>query len=216
MQTLVITPAPQHGADQIGQADTHHGLVMKGVHSVWAAWGQQMLDLAILTGSLDLKHQDSNGMREASTAAAGGRASTPEDGAPVVDARLMFPGRVEALVADFDLVFFLLSESLLSALSLPLDVPEKLQQIYLTSQDSLGMVAEGPGVQAIVADGPVAARRWHVKADRVRGFLFGRLCGQMVEHGPTLLEWLHRRPQDTESLFYKRARWRPQWPLWDE
>lgn len=216
MQTLVITPAPEHGADQIGQADTHHGLVMKGVRSVWAAWGQQMLDLAILTGSLDLKHQGRNGMRHASTDEVGGRASASEDGVPVVDARLMFPGRVEALVAEFDLVFFLLSGSLLSALRLPMDAPDRLQQIFLTSQDSLGLVPEIPGVQSIVADGPVAARRWHVKADRVRGFLFSRLCGQMVEHGPTLLEWLHLRPQDTESLFYKRACWRPQWPLWDE
>ena len=155
-------------------------------------------------------------MRPASTDEVSDRASASENGLPAVDARLMLPGRVEALVAEFDLVFFLLSEPLLSVLRLPLDVPDRLQQIFLTSQDSLGLVPQIPRVQSIIAGGPVAARRWHVKTDRVRGFLFGRLCGQIVEHGPVLLEWLHRRPQDTESLFYKRARWRPQWPLWDE
>jgi hypothetical protein len=50
----------------------------------------------------------------------------------------------------------------------------------------------------------------------VRQYLFGRLCKQIAQHGPVVLEWLYHQPQDTEALFYKRAQWRPQWQLWQE
>jgi hypothetical protein len=211
MQTLVIT----RGDDPDARAGTHHGLVMKAVRSVWAAWGQKILDLAVLTTDPDLMQQGGHGRRTVSVGGSGGNSPDAEGSAAGQEARLVVPGQVEALLTGYDLAFVLLSESLLSAVRLPLEVPDRLQMVFLTNQDSLGLVPEMDGVETIVADGAVAARRWHVKADRVRGFLFGRLCGQIVEHGPALLEWLHRRPQDTESLFYKRARWRPQWPLWD-
>jgi hypothetical protein len=65
-----------------------------------------------------------------------------------------------------------------------------------------------------VADGPLAARRWHVKSDHVRGFLFGRVCRRIVLHGQVVLEWLVHHPEDVELLFYKRTTWRPQFALW--
>jgi hypothetical protein len=108
----------------------------------------------------------------------------------------------------------LLSGRYLAVLDLPLAVPPTVQQIILTAKENLDLVPAQPNLQAIVAAGGAAAQRWHVKADHVRGFLFRRLCKQIVQHGPLVIEWLYEHPEDTDSLFYKWARWRPQRTLW--
>jgi hypothetical protein len=89
-----------------------------------------------------------------------------------------------------------------------------MQQIVLTGQDSLDLVPPAANLHPFVAAEAAAARRWHVKAPHVRGFLFRRLCNQVAHHGPIVLEWLYHHPEDTELLFYKTVRWRPQMPLW--
>lgn len=240
MRTLVIspcleeqhrdTPAParaQNRADPEGQwpADArsqaypcplaeictgpHHRLVMDGVQGVWDRWGREVLDWAILSGSHGLLHAYELVM--------------PNDAAMDLFEPARLAGRehglqigrqATALVGDYDLTFYLLSERFLAVLGLPLEVPEAVQQIVLTDQESLALVPPLPNLYPFVADGGAAARRWHVKAPQVRGFLFKRLCSQVVYHGPALLAWLYEQPGDTERLFYKRARWRPQWRLW--
>jgi hypothetical protein len=187
----------------------HHRLVMEGVQAVWQQWGRHTLDLAILSGGYGVLQSD--------------EMIIPYDvtfdqfaGEALADwgAMLQVPAKAAALVREYDLVFLLLSGSYLAVLELPLNVPDSVQQIVLTGQDSMELVPAKPNVHPFVAAGSVAARRWHVKAPHVRGFLFGRLCAQVVQHGPGLLEWLHHHPEDTELLFYKRARWRPQMSLW--
>jgi hypothetical protein len=188
---------------------THHRLVVAGVRAVWERWGRQVLDIAILSGGYGLLPAD--------------QVIIPYDvtfdefeDAEFAEwvARLAIPQRVAALVRDYDLVFYLLSGRYLAALDLPLEVPSSVQQIVLTDQESLDQVPRAANLHPVLAADGVAARRWHVKAPHVRGFLFGRLCDQVVRHGPAVLEWLRDYPQDTEQLFYKRARWRPQLALW--
>ena len=187
----------------------HHQLVMKGVRAVWQQWGKEVLDLAILSGGYGILRAD--------------EVIIPYDvtfdqfaGEALSDwgTMLQVPHKAAQLAGEYDLVFLLLSGSYLAVLDLPLDVPDAVQQIVLTEQDSLELVPSRPNLHPLVAAGTVAARRWHVKAPHVRGFLFGRLCAQVVQHGPGLLEWIYRHPEDTELLFYKMARWRPQMPLW--
>jgi hypothetical protein len=179
------------------------------VRAVWARWGSEVLDVAILSGGYGL-------LRAGDVIIPYDVTFDQFEGSAFADwvAHLQIPERAAALVREYDLVFHLLSGRYLSALSLPLDVPGSVQQIVLTGQDSLTLVPPMPNLHPTVAGGAAAARRWHVKAPHVRGFLFGRLCGQVVQHGPAVLEWLYRQPRDTEKLFYKRARWRPQWKLW--
>jgi hypothetical protein len=190
---------------------THHRLVMEGVEAVWNRWGRQVLDVAVLSGGYGLLPADrliipyDVSFDQFDQAALAGWV-----------ARLQIPEQAAALVGEHDLVFYLLSGRYLSVLGLPLDVADSVQQIVLTGQDSLDLVPSLPNLYSLVAAEEVAARRWHIKAPYVRGFLFGRLCKQVVQHGPAVLEWLYRQPDDTELLFYKRARWRPQWRLWPD
>ena len=188
---------------------THHRLVMKGVQAVWQQWGSSALDLAILSGGYGVLRADEEVIPYDVTFDQFAGEALSDWGE-----MLQVPAKAAELARQYDLAFLLLSGSYLAVLDLPLDVPDSVQQIVLTGQDSMELVPPRPNVHPLVAAGTVAARRWHVKAPHVRGFLFGRLCAQVVQHGPGLLEWLYHHPEDTELLFYKRAKWRPQMPLW--
>ena len=187
----------------------HHRLVMEGVQAVWQHCGREILDVAILSGGYGLLVADQRIIPYDVTFD-----QFDEDELIQWVDRLQVPERATELVRQYDLVFYLLSGSYLAVLNLPLDVPDSVQQIVLTGQDSLELVPAAPNLYPIVASEAVAARRWHVRAPHVRGFLFGRLCGQVVRHGPIVLEWLVHHPEDAELLFYKRPSWRPQPSLW--
>lgn len=186
----------------------HHRMVMEGLWAVWARWGRGLMDLALLSPGYGLIPADETIVPyEAafpSDQPAGATWSAP--GAPHAQA--------SALVRGYDLVFYLLAGPALAALSLPLEVPAPVQQLVLTDAESLRSLPVTPNLHAFVAAKSRAARRWHVKAPQVCGFLFGRLCDQIVCHGPAVLEWLYDQPQDLDRLFYKRSRWKPQLPLW--
>jgi hypothetical protein len=190
-------------------ASPHHNLVVEGVQAVWERWGQNALDVAILSAGLGLLDAD-----RSIVPYDGMSVEFPEGELTVWAQRLGMAERAKAQVAQYDLAFYLLSGQFLAVLELPLDVPEHIQQIVLTDRESMALLPDLPNLHGFVADGNAAAQRWHVKASRVRGFLFKRLCRQIAWHGPIVLEWLHAFPQDTEKLFYKRIRWRPQLPMW--
>ena len=193
------------------RVNRHHGLVMAGLNEVWEREGQGVIELAVLSNAYGLVH---GGAR----AVAHGVALDQSDTQAQADrgAALGVREQVTAMVGNYDLVFALLDGPHLAALSLPLNVPVTVQQIVLTDVDGLDLVPSQPNVYAVVASGSAAARRWHVKAPYVRGFLFQRLCHQVAFHGPVVLEWLYYQPGDTERMFYKRVRWRPQWRLWQD
>lgn len=187
----------------------HHSLVMEGLRAVWQTCGQDIVDVAILSGGY--------GLLQANDVIIPYDVALDDfDGEALVDwvVHLRIPERAAGLVGEYDLVFYLLSGRYLAVLNMPLDVPHSVQQIVMTDQDSLDLLPALPNLHPFVADGAMAARRWHVKGDHVRGFLFGRLSRQVVHHGPLVLEWLYHHPEDTELLFYKQVRWRPQLKLW--
>jgi hypothetical protein len=188
---------------------THHRMIMDGIQAVWRRWGQETMDITILSGGYGLLPANEIIIPYDVTFD-----EFDEDALAGWVDRLQIPKQTASLVNDYDLAFFLLSGRYLSVLDLPLNVPDSVQQIILTDQESLSLVPEATNIHPFVADGGTAARRWHVKAPHVRGFLFNRLCRQIVHHGPLVLEWLSYHPQDTERLFYKQTRWRPQMALW--
>lgn len=188
---------------------SHHRLVMSSLQDVWATWGRETIDLSILSAGYGLLDSDEEIIPYDVTF----NQFDHETLARQV-AALQLPERATERVRGFDLVFYLLGGRYLEVLGLPLDVPDEIQQIVLTDRESLDLLPAVPNLHPFVAAGNEAARRWHVKAPQVCGFLFGRLCWQIAHHGLVVLEWLHYRPQDTELLFYKQTRWRPQRSLW--
>lgn len=201
------------GAHALPAADmytgTHHRLVMEGVQAVWETCGQDVLDLCILSGGYGLLHAE-----ETIIPYDVSLDEFDETGLADWLAQLRISEQAAAVVGEYDLAFHLLDGRYLAALHLPLEDADAVQQIIMTDEESLALVPSEPNLHPFVAAGGTAARRWHVKAPHVRGFLFKRLCNQTVQHGPAVLEWLFHNPRDTESLFYRRARWRPQFALW--
>nr|NIV28298.1 hypothetical protein [Anaerolineae bacterium] len=167
----------------------HHRLVMEGVRAVWQQWGREVLDLAILSGGYGVLRADEPIIPYDVTFDQFAGEALSDWGT-----MLQVPDKAAQLVRQYDLVFLLLGGSYLAVLNLPLDVQDWVRQIVLTGQDSMELVPARPNLHPFVASGAVAARRWHVKAPHVRGFLFGRLCAQVVQHGPGLLEWLYYHP----------------------
>jgi hypothetical protein len=188
---------------------THYRLVREGMEQVWRKWGRTSFDMFILSAGYGLLPPEEEIIPYDVT-------FDKLDATTYAQwvAELRIREEVVQLVSEAHLAFFLLNGRYLTALGLPLDTPTAVTQIVLTDQESLHLLPAAPNIHSIVAHGPVAARRWHVKAPHVRGFLFGRLCTQIANHGPSVLEWLADHPQDTERLFYKRTRWRPQYQLW--
>jgi hypothetical protein len=187
----------------------HHRLVMSGLRDVWAKWGREIIDLSILSAGY--------GLLDAHEVIIPYDVTFDEfDQETLANwlAHLRLSERVTELVSGYDLVFYLLGGRYLDVLGLPLSVSDQIQQIVLTDRESLNLLPAVSNLCPVVAAGNEAARRWHVKAPYVCGFLFGRLCLQVEHHGSVVLEWLRQNPQDTELLFYKQTRWRPQWSLW--
>lgn len=187
----------------------HDRQVAEGVRAVWERWGRQTLDLGVLLRSRGLVPAEDALTHPLERSGQAGAVRQVE-----AAAHAAVRESVTAAVRSHELVLYLLSGQALAALSLPLPVPDRVQQIVLTDDESLSLVPDEASLHAVVADGPTAARRWHVKAEQVRGFLFRRVCRQIEHHGPAVLEWVCFQPQELELLFYKRTRWRPQFPLW--
>ncbi|HNS52092.1 MAG TPA: hypothetical protein PKO09_13025 [Anaerolineae bacterium] len=191
-------------------ASPQHRQMMDGLWAVWERWGPETLGLSILSPGY--------GLIAATETIVPYEAAFDSDPAALElwAARQAVREKTTALVRNANLVFYLLGGPALDALALPLDVPAAVQQLVLTDAESAERVAGAPNLHVFVVAKARAARRWHVKAPLVGGFLFGRMCEQIVRHGPAVLEWLHNRPQDLDCLLYKRARWRPQLGLWSE
>jgi hypothetical protein len=190
-------------------ASQHHRLVVEGVQAVWERWGHSVLDLAILSAGFGLLDAEQSIIPYDVTLdefAEWELAAWAE--------RVHLAERLQVLVAQYDLVFLLLSGRRLAVVDLPLQAPDTVRQIVLTDTESASLLPGLPNLHGFIADGSAAAQRWHVKASHVRGFLFNRLCRQVAWHGPLVLEWLWSFPEVTETLFYKRVRWRPQLPMW--
>lgn len=221
IRSLVITAGPAERGDAdagpVAQTrsaidlltSTHDRQIAEGARAVWKRWGRQTLDLGVLLPTRGLVLAEEALTHPGDAWGRGGEMSQV-DAAAVSQAR----ESVAAVVRSYELVLYLTSGHALAALGLPLPIPDRVQQIALTDEESLPLVPVEANLHAVVADGPVAARRWHVKAGHVRGFLFRRLCRQVEHHGPAVLEWVRLQPQELEQLFYKRTRWRPQFPLW--
>ncbi len=190
-------------------ASPYHSLVVEGVQAVWDRWGQDTLDVAILSAGFGLLDAERSIIPYDVKSD-----EFPEGELAEWAQRIRLAERAQALVAQYDLVFYLLSGQFLAMLELPLGVPDPVQQIALTDRESMALLPNLLNLHGLVADGGAAAQRWHVKTSHVRGFLFKRLCRQIAWHGPIVLEWLRAFPQDTEKLFYKQVRWRPQLPMW--
>ena len=100
--------------------------------------------------------------------------------------------KTEALIAHYDLVFFLLGEAYVWSLRLPFAVPNTVTQIFLAGNNARNCI---PDDSHFILAGPDLAKLYGVMNIDLKGFLFKKLCGAVCERGLEVFESIKRNPQ---------------------
>ena len=197
-----------------------HTLLMDGVNQVRSRYGQSSLDLAIISAEYGLLNEDDviapynvtfQGMKKAEILEK--------------SRRLQLRERVAALIARYDVVFFLLGEKYVQALQLPLGEsrpggnasrPGGLS--YRESESRPGGLSYrggvpesvtqifllGAGYRRLIPDAPnvhfvpagsALSRMLGVMGVALKGFVFKKMCEAVCREGLNLFEEIRQKPQ---------------------
>ena len=185
-----------------------HTLLMDGVNQVRTRYGQSSLDLAIISAEYGLLNENDviapynvtfQGMKKAEILEK--------------SRRLQLRERVAALIARYDVVFFLLGEKYVQALQLPLGesrpggnpsrpgglsyrggVPETVTQIFLLGAGYRRLIPDAPNVHFVPA-GSALSRTLGVMGVALKGFVFKKMCEAVCREGLNLFEEIRQKPQ---------------------
>ena len=185
-----------------------HTLLMEGVNQVRACHGQSSLDVAIISAEYGLLNENDviapynvtfQGMKKAEILEK--------------SRRLQLRERVAALIARYDVVFFLLGKEYVQALQLPLEesrpggnasrpgglsyrggVPESVTQIFLLGAGYRKLIPDAPNVHFVPA-GSALSRTLGVMGVALKGFVFKKMCEAVCREGLNLFAELRQKPQ---------------------
>ena len=192
-----------------------HTLLMEGVNQVRACHGQSSLDVAIISAEYGLLNENDviapynvtfQGMKKAEILEK--------------SRRLQLRERVAALIARYDVVFFLLGKEYVQALQLPLEesrpgghtsrpgghksrpgglsywggVPESVTQIFLLGAGYRRLIPDAPNVHFVPA-GSALSRTLGVMGVALKGFVFKKMCEAVCREGLNLFAELRQKPQ---------------------
>ena len=101
---------------------------------------------------------------------------------------------VETLIADYDLVFFLLGKEYVQALQLLFEVPDTVTQIFLLGSGYKRLIPDSPNVHFVPA-GSDLARELGVMGVALKGFVFKLLCDAVCCEGLPIFEKVRQNPQ---------------------
>ena len=178
-----------------------HTLLMDGVSQVRTRYGQSSLDVAIISAEYGLLNEDDviapynvtfQGMKKAEILEK--------------SRRLQLRERVAALIARYDVVFFLLGKEYVQALQLPLGesrpgglsyrggVQESVTQIFLLGASYRRLIPDAPNVHFVPA-GSALSRTLGVMGVALKGFVFKKMCEAVCREGLNLFEEIRQKPQ---------------------
>ena len=192
-----------------------HTLLMEGVNQVRACHGQSSLDVAIISAEYGLLNENDVIAPYNVTFQAMKKAEILEK-----SRRLQLRERVAALIARYDVVFFLLGKEYVQALQLPLEesgpggntsgpggnasrpgglsyrggVPESVTQIFLLGAGYRRLIPDAPNVHFVPA-GSALSLTLGVMGVALKGFVFKKMCEAVCREGLNLFEELRQKPQ---------------------
>ena len=100
--------------------------------------------------------------------------------------------RVETLIADYDLIFFLLGAEYVRALKLPFEIPDTVIQIFLLGTGYRKLI---PSNAHFVPAGSDLARELGVMGVALKGFVFKKICERVCRDGLQVFEQIMQDPQ---------------------
>ena len=166
-----------------------HRYLMAGLEEIRKVYGSAVVDLHILSAGYGLLAEDDvivpynvtfSGLNKADLLA---RSNS-----------LQLHERVEALIAGYDLVFFLLGKEYVQALQLPFEVPDTVTQIFLLGTGYRKLIPDSPNVH-FVPTGSGLARDLGVMGVALKGFVFKRICERVCHNGLPVFEKIRHDPQ---------------------
>ena len=102
--------------------------------------------------------------------------------------------KVETLINNYDLVFFLLGAEYVQALQLPFKVSKAVTQIFLLGTGAENLVPDLPNTHFIPA-GMLLARKLRTTNMALKGLVFKQLCAVVCREGLQVFEGVRKNPQ---------------------
>ena len=166
-----------------------HRRLMEGLKQVRQVYGEQAVDLAIVSAKYGLLSECTviapynctfQGLRT--------------DEILERSHSLQLHERAKALITGYDLVFFLLGKEYIQALELPLGVTDAVTQIFLLGSTHRRLIPSSPNVHFVPA-GSELARELSVMGIALKGVVFKILCDAVCRDGLKVFERIRQNPQ---------------------
>ena len=159
-----------------------HNALMAGLKKVRSKFGEQVIDLAIISPRHGLISEHE--VIEC--------CDLPAMEILEHSKRLQIHEETEALISGYDLVFFLMGKNHVKALRLPFNVPDSTTQIFLSGESYKHLIPENAH---FIPVGTALAKQFHKTVYEVKGYVFKRLCGAACREGLGVFEMIRQTPQ---------------------
>lgn len=113
--------------------------------------------------------------------------------------KLQLHEQVETLIADYELVLFLLGKEYVQSLQLPFQVTERVTQIFLLGNTYKDLIPDSPNIHFVPA-GRDLARTLGVMGVALKGFVFKKLCEAVCREGFHVFEQVKQNPQRIREI----------------
>ena len=166
-----------------------HQYLMEGLEQIRKIYGQAVVDLHIISAGYGL-------LRECDVIVPYNVTFTGLKNRKLLARSdcLQIPERVGTLIANYELVFFLLGKEYVQALQLPFQVPDTVNQIFLLGDSYRDLIPDAPNTHFVPA-GRDLARRLGVMGVALKGFVFKKLCEIAGREGLPVFKKVRRNPQ---------------------
>ena len=111
--------------------------------------------------------------------------------------------RVETLIANYDLVFFLLGKEYVQALRLPFEVPNTVTQIFLLGDTHRKLIPDLSNIYFISA-GKSLAREFNTTCTTLKGLAFRKLCEVLCCKGFHVFKQIEQNPQRLVEILHNQ------------
>ena len=175
-----------------------HKYLMEGLEQVRQFYGEQAVDLAIISAKYGL-------LRECDPIAPYDETFQGLKKREILRRSdiLQIHEKTENLIKGYDLVFFLLGNEYVQALQLPFDVPDAVTQIFLLGKTHKRLIPNSPNANFVPADSELA-RELRVMGIALKGVVFKKLCDAVCREGLEVFETIRQNPQKILDLVRDR------------
>ena len=171
-----------------------HRRLMEGLKQVRQVYGEQAVDLAIVSAKYGLL-SECKVIAPYNCTFQGLRTNEILERSH----SLQLHERTKVLIRRYDLVFFLLGKEYVQALELPFGVTDAVTQIFLLGSTHRRLIPNSPNVHFVPA-GSELAKELSVMGIALKGVVFKKLCDAVCREGLEVFETVGQNPQKILDL----------------